>query len=108
MLKTVQHSRTDFTHAQVSRRLINFVNLTDAGPHLYMSGKVKLLAAGEGKEELLKAKCVSPFSNEWSIKQHRANRMSKTCRFLTSINAIMLCHLNTLKYIEGVLMHFPI
>lgn len=108
MCKTVQDSRRDFTHAQVSRTLINFVNLTDDSPHLYIPGKVKLLAAGEGKEELLKVKCLSPFSNEWSIKQHQANRMSKTCRILTSINAIILCHLNTLKYIGRVLMHFPI
>lgn len=108
MLKTVQRSRTDFTHSQVSRRLINFVDLTGANPHLYIPGKVKLLAEGEGKEEFLKAKRLSPFSNEWSIKQHQANRMSKTCRILTSINAIILCHLNILKYIERVLMHFPI
>lgn len=88
--------------------MVNFVYVTNAIPCLYISGGVKLLGAGEGKEEFLKAKCLSPFLNEWSIRQHWANRMSKIWRILTSKNAIVLCHLNILKYIEGVLMHFSI
>lgn len=66
MPQTVQHCKVGFTHAWVSRRLIDMVYLTDAVPLSHITGSMKLLAAGERKEKFLNAMCLSPFLNKWS------------------------------------------